>query len=90
MQSAVWSQMFADAIGLPIELMEDTEMGAKGAAMAAAVGIGLFENYSQAVKSWVKRGKVLQPDMKKHVHYEKKYAAYLAVAEALNPLWDTI
>ena len=89
-QSAVWSQMFADAIGLPIELMEDTEMGAKGAAMAAAVGIGLFENYSQAVKSWVKRGKVLQPDMKKHVHYEKKYAAYLAVAEALNPLWDTI
>ena len=32
--SKVWSQMFADVFGIPLRLIQDVELGAKGAAMA--------------------------------------------------------
>ena len=46
--SKVWSQMFADVFGIPLRLIQDVELGAKGAAMAAGIGAGLFADYGSA------------------------------------------
>ncbi|NBK25995.1 MAG: carbohydrate kinase, partial [Spirochaetia bacterium] len=40
--SSVWVQMFADILQMPLEIMENKEVGALGAAMAAGVGSGIF------------------------------------------------
>ena len=88
--SAVWSQMFADAIGLDIEVMGDTELGAKGAAMAAGVGCGLFKNLSDVISHCVEEGKILKPDMNRHTVYREKYQQYKAVSDALDPIWKKI
>ena len=54
--SKVWSQMFADVFGIPLRLIQDVELGAKGAAMAAGIGAGLFADYGSAVDACVREG----------------------------------
>ena len=41
-RSAVWPQMFADMLGIPVSLAGCAETGALGAAIAAGVGAGMF------------------------------------------------
>jgi L-xylulokinase len=64
-RSEVWSQMFADGLGLPVEVANGAELGAKGGAICAAVATGVYasiparaaaltakyENYSFAVET---------------------------------------
>ena len=41
-RSAPWLEIFAAAINLPLELAATSELGALGAAIVAAVGVGLY------------------------------------------------
>ena len=41
-RSAHWPQIFADGLGVPVTVAECGETGALGAAIAAAVGAGLY------------------------------------------------
>ena len=82
--SAVWTQMFADALGLPIEVVGDKELGAKGAAMAAAVAAGLYADYRAAADAMVGVQRTVYPRMDKHKTYMKKFAAYKHLLKALG------
>jgi len=86
--SALWVQMFADALGLELETVQDTEMGAKGAAMAAGVGAGLYASYADAVEKCVRPFDTVKPDAAMHEIYAKKYQKYRRIADALNAVWD--
>lgn len=44
-RSAVWVQMFADVLAMPVEVIGAEELGAKGAAMAAAVAAGVYADF---------------------------------------------
>lgn len=88
--SPVWVQMFADALQIPIETVDCSEQGIMGAAMAAAIGAGLYENYEQAARQMVHvSGQVLPRPQYKDI-YEKKYRAYRTLVEALNPVWEQL
>ena len=77
-RSKVWMQQFADLAGLPlIRLAGTSESGCKGAAMAAAVGVGLFENLREAMACWVHYEEALAP---RHSDlWEEKYRRYLSL-----------
>jgi L-xylulokinase len=45
-RSAIWPQIFADVLGVPVTVARSRETGALGAAIAAATGVGIFEDYS--------------------------------------------
>ena len=45
-KSEVWLQMFADVIGLPIEMIKTKELGTLGCAMAGAVDVYKRQAYS--------------------------------------------
>lgn len=47
-RSAFWSQMIADACGVPVEIPRGTQFGAKGAALCAATAIGAFGSIGEA------------------------------------------
>ena len=49
-----WKQLFADGLELPIETTREKQAGALGAAMAAAVGIGIYPDINKAVNEMVK------------------------------------
>ena len=88
--SEVWVQMFADMLQIPIETVKCDEQGILGAAMAAGVGCGVFESYGAAAAGLVQIGSRVMPREAYAQVYEKKYGAYRAVVESLNPVWSVL
>lgn len=86
-RSKVWMQIFSDVLGTEVEVSEAEELGAMGAAMAAGVGAGIFTDFLDASENMAHIRAVFTPDMVKHDYYEKKYAMYRKVLDALDPLW---
>ncbi|SET03260.1 FGGY-family carbohydrate kinase [Thorsellia anophelis] len=50
-QSKAWMQMFSDAFGLPVDVVDVKQSGCKGAAMCAAVGAGFYKDLDEAQKN---------------------------------------
>ena len=72
--SDVWVQIFADALQLPIDVIEDKELGAQGAAMAAGIAAGIYKDYQDAMRRTVKITKTIQPRPEYADIYKEKYA----------------
>ena len=82
--SDVWVQIFADVFQLPIKVIEDKEIGAHGAAIAAGVAVGVYKDYREAVEKTVKFTKTIYPRPAYKSVYEAKYQTYRVVIEALD------
>jgi len=89
-KSDVWVQMFADALQIPIDVIEHKELGAHGAAIAAGIAVGIYKDYQDAVSKTVKISRTVYPRPEyKHI-YEKKYKAYRSVIDALSGSWKAL
>lgn len=87
--SSLWVQMFADVLGFPVETVEGvTELGALGAAMAAAVAAGAYPGYGEAAAAMVRVGPAVAPRPGFQAVYEAKYRKYRAVSAALDTVWS--
>lgn len=86
-KSEVWLQMFADVIGLPIEMIKTKELGTLGCAMAGAVACGLHKDYKEAAKSMVQVGRTVHPNMERHKIYAEKFARYKKLIKLLSELY---
>ena len=84
--SPVWVQMFADAAGLPVEVVDVREIGALGCAMAGAVAAGVYADYTDAARHMVRVSGTYLPDMERNRIYRKKYERYSALTAALAGL----
>lgn len=87
-RSKVWTQMFADILGLPVETAPVNETGALGCAIAAAAATGVYPSLSEACAAMCPAGDRVLPDARAHAAYEKRYALYRRVNECLDGLWD--
>jgi len=85
--SRPWVQIFADVLQLPIETIEDKELGAQGAAMAAGIGAGIYRDYADAITRTVHITGRVEPRPEYAVLYRKKYNRYCAVISALDGVW---
>ena len=75
-KSAVWPQMFADIIGVPMYVhAHPREATSMGAMIAAGVGAGIFKSFEEAAKT-VKTSSALLPDAKAHEAYKRHTAVY--------------
>lgn len=75
-KSDMWCQMFADILEKPVELTEETELGALGAAMCAGIGADIYKDCNDAVNKCVKVTKVYQPDESKVENYRRTFAEW--------------
>ena len=83
--SALWCQIFADILGRPIEVVEDSDMaGAKGAAITAAIGAGWYANIESA-GAMAKAARVHSPDPALKDHYAARYARFVESYKRLRP-----
>ncbi|MCL2163553.1 MAG: carbohydrate kinase [Oscillospiraceae bacterium] len=89
-KSSLWTQLFADILELPIELVEGDELGALGCAMAAAVAAGEYSDIENAAKSMVKIKTRVAPNPKTFEAYRKKYKLYQDVSDRLDSYWKKI
>jgi L-xylulokinase len=88
MRSARWRQLFADGLGMRIEVVDTEEAGARGAAVLAGVGIGCYTDLSDAVTRTVRLATVHEPDTAGAAAFEQTFARFTAATEALRPLWS--
>ncbi len=86
-RSAVWSQMFADALDLEIEVAAGTEQGARGAALLAALGVGWYSSLTETAQT-VRIVRRHLPDPARRAVLADAYERFVAVAQALRPWWD--
>ena len=89
-KSKVWTQMFADILGLPVETVPVNETGALGCAIAAAAAAGVYPSLAEACAAMSPRGIRVEPDMKAHAAYEGRYRLYRRVNECLDGLWGEL
>ncbi len=82
-RSGVWVKMFADCFQIPIEIPAGSELGALGAAIAAAVAIGHYPDYPSAVRAMTRIAQRYEPDPSLGDIYRRKFSRYLATADAL-------
>jgi L-xylulokinase len=86
-KSEVWVRMFADIFQLPVEVPEGTELGALGAALAAAVACGVHGSYEQAVAAMTRVARRQEPDRALAEVYAARYCKYRAAVAALGPFF---
>lgn len=83
------AQLFADALGLPVELPEAREVGALGAALVAGVGVGLYPSLEAAVRRACRIAGRHTPDAARHAALTERFDRYVALIEAVRPFWPS-
>lgn len=85
--SRAWlAQLFADALGLPVDVPQAREVGALGAALVAGLGVGLYASLADAVRCGCSVAARYEPDVARHATLNERFARYVALADAILPL----
>lgn len=84
--SAVWMQMKADILNLPVVSLGSAEAGATGCAMLAGVAAGVFRDLKEAASVMLKEKDTYLPRPEMHEAYETYYEKYRRLHEAVRPL----
>ncbi len=88
--SPVWAQMMSDCYGRPVEIPGGTEFGAKGAAILAGVGAGIYSSLDEALDETIVILRSYEPDMKKHEIYTDFFNVYREHRKSLIGIWDDL
>ncbi|QDU35186.1 Xylulose kinase [Poriferisphaera corsica] len=78
-----WRQLQADIYNSPVATVNTDEGPAYGAALLAAVGIGLHPDIHAACKTAIEQSKKLKPNRKLIAFYKKQHAQYQRLYHAL-------
>lgn len=87
-KSRVWTQMFADILGFPVETVNVNETGALGCAIAAATAVGAYASVEEAARKMCPIGERVIPIEANRTPYAARYALYQKAIAALDVLWD--
>ncbi|MDO5703160.1 MAG: FGGY-family carbohydrate kinase [Lachnospiraceae bacterium] len=87
-RAAVWAQMFADVMKVPVETVEAHETGALGVSIGAAVATGVYPTLDDAIDNMTVISGRYEPDPEAAKAYDSKYALYVKVIEGLDGVWD--
>lgn len=85
-RSKFWSQMFADATGRRVRVAGGSEFGARGAAMVAGVGAGIYSDIDDAART-ATAVRTHEPNPDAAAHYRELYKLYVELYTTLGPLW---
>jgi sugar (pentulose or hexulose) kinase len=86
-RSDVAVQIAADMFNLPTYRMATSEISALGASIDAAVGVGMFSTFEDAVKSMVRTGRRFEPNAHNHDIYTALFNdVYKKNFETIAPL----
>jgi L-xylulokinase len=89
-RSDVWMQMAADVFQCPIEVPDGTELGALGAAICAAVAVGMHADYPAACAAMTRCTRRFEPRAELAGTYAAKYERLERLLETLAPAWGDL
>jgi xylulokinase len=86
-KNALWTQIRADVIGRPVDVVDDPDVTPRGAAMIASVGAGVHPTFHDAAREMAPTTSRIEPDDRAAGQYENLYHdGYLAALEGLSPI----
>ena len=86
-KSPVWAQMFSDCAGLPVEIANGSEFGAKGAVICAAAALGQHPSVEAAVQAMHKIVRRYEPDAARYKAANRRYESFRAIAAQLAEIY---
>jgi L-xylulokinase len=89
-RSLVWSQMFADTLQVPMEVSDGNELGARGAALSAGIGAGIYRDYAEAIQEAVSVVRVHEPIPANTLLYLARYAEYERLTKVMQEPWEAL
>lgn len=89
-RSAVWTQIFADALNMTMEVPDGGEVSALGAAMSAGIGVGVYRDHADAVQQAVRVARRQEPIVENTPHYQARYQAYKQLLDVMRQPWETL
>lgn len=84
--SPIWAQMFADCLGILVEVVNTKELGALGCCMAAAVAVGIYDDLTAASRAMSSVSAKILPVAENTVIYREKYQKYKKLILLLDNL----
>ena len=90
-QSPAAVQLTADIFGLPVGRPHTHETSGLGAAIDAAVGLGIHPTFEAAIGAMTRLAATVEPDADRHRLYDRLYRrVYLQMYRRLQPLYEDI
>jgi len=86
-KSRIWTQIFADVCGMPVEVCEGDEIGALGTAICACVAAGVHRDLPSAVRAMCRVTRSSEPEPMLRDFYEERYRQFQAIDETLTGLF---
>ena len=87
-RSALWNQIKADVLGVPV-LLPKASVGAPfGDAVLVGMGLGLYPDVSQSLRQMVKLQTRYEPDADIHARYSQIYPIFRIIYEQLRDVFD--
>ena len=84
---STWLDIFASTINLPLELSVANELGALGAAIVAAVGVGIYPDLHAAVAAMTRFARRIEPDRELSRFLAKRRRVFEALLDRLSSTW---
>jgi xylulokinase len=85
--SPLWTQIIADVTARRLNVVENPlEAGAMGAALAVAVGLGIYPNMD-AVDELIKVKRIVEPQEANQAVHERMYPTFRQFYAALAPIY---
>jgi sugar (pentulose or hexulose) kinase len=88
-RSDLWMQIIADVTGRPVRTLGEDVEASLGAAMLAALGVGLIDRDAVS-RGWVRLVERARPEADARERYAALYAQYLALYPALKPVMHAL
>ena len=86
-KSRLWCRIIANVLNLQVELPENEEGPALGAAMLAAVACGRYASVQDAARQLVSVREVIEPEAELAARYDAKYQVFRQFYPALKTIW---
>jgi xylulokinase len=83
-RSPLWPAIVADVLGVPVYIPEIAQAGARGAAILAGVGAGLYPDIPAALVAFNMPNRQILPDQQHHGEYNSLVARYRYFDDVMN------
>ncbi len=88
-RSALWKQITADVLGLPLEEVANHPGSSLGAAFVAGMGIGQFKEWGE-IERFVGISNVVEPRLQAHQQYRQLFRIYLDLYASLKTTFPAL
>ena len=89
-KSPLWRKIFANVLGIPLDMVKTEQGPGYGGAMLAMVGCGAYGSVQAAADALVEIASTTEPDRELTARYEAQYQKYKRIYPAMRELFAAI